>query len=171
MPINQYKNQEVPKKENDVNIVSIEIPKIESDIKVPENITILDEPNADISKIEDNIKITDIEVPKKKIKTNVEITKIEGDNNNNEKIIQYNNKFYLIINNKINKVILKYKECFEYLPYLNFEVLKILDLSMHPYGDLSQNIDMGIIEKVKFTKLERLSFCWNYILKECKFEN
>ena len=71
MPINQYKNQEVPKKENDVNIVSIEIPKIESDIKVPENITILDEPNADISKIEDNIKITDIEVPKKKIKTNV----------------------------------------------------------------------------------------------------
>ena len=76
MPINK-----VPEKD-DVNIGSIEISKIIAEIKVSENIQIIDVPNADIPKNENDIKISGIEIPKislilkyQKLKKMVVITK------------------------------------------------------------------------------------------------
>ena len=94
------------------------------------------------------------------IPINSTIYKNNNQNIDNEKIIKYNDKLYLIINDKINKIKYKYKECFELIPNLNLEELRTLDLSIK---DLSAKatplLDLLKIEKYK--KLEKISFAYN----------
>ena len=94
------------------------------------------------------------------IPINSTIYKNNNQNIDNEKIIKYNDKLYLIINDKINKIKSKYKECLELIPNLNLEELRTLDLSIK---DLSAKatplLDLLKIEKYK--KLEKISFAYN----------
>ena len=67
---------------------------------------------------------------------------------------------YLIINDKINKIKSKYKECLELIPNLNLEELRTLDLSINDLtGKATPLLDLLKIEKYK--KLEKISFAYN----------
>ena len=74
-----------------------------------------------------------------------------------DNIIEFNKKFNMNINNNITILDLSFRKdkCWEYLPNLNLNELKELNLSNNNISDIS------FLEKVKFEKLEKLNLSGN----------
>jgi len=90
---------------------------------------------------------------------NYPINEFIEENSIDKNIIEFNKKFNLNINNKTEKLDLRYKgnECIKHLE--NIKLIKLKELNLN-----SCNIsDIGFLEKIKFEKLEKLDLGFNKI--------